>query len=544
MVMSRIFCTLLFLLAAFGLAQADIIINEVMSNELGANVSLEWIELYNNSDSAKSLLFYSLDIDGVSLTLPGISLGPYQYYIACRRLYDSATVIGFESVWGDGSGLWGDTPQENYQVHRLAELALRNDSGTIILKYASIAKSIFHWTSAGQDGVSWERFAPTSLVISNSFDPRGGTPGRINSSTPRQDDLALLKISAYPESDNMTGLNYLIANIGLQPVSGAALSIYYDNNEDSIVADSDFVVIFNLPDMAPGDTIARIENLHLRGTYATLLARLPQDDRPANNLVLLTAPGEYFPPIILSEFLADPQSPLRAEWVEIKNRSDSTINIKGWLLGDSARQYQITALDYFLSVGEYLVLCDDSSAFKSFYTASEIPLLQMSGWASLNNNGDKIRLTDSFGFVADSFLYSLAYGDNYTWGRGGEVDITGRWGRSVSPGGTPGQGNEVYYQASASKIEIKVEPNPFSPREDGEMVITFAVPPGDNLSMRLYDTEGRVVKTLLDKMPALDGTVRWNGSSEAGRRLPVGIYILFVEVYGREQYKQTVVIAP
>jgi len=79
---------------------------------------------------------------------------------------------------------------------------------------------------------------------------------------------------------------------------------------------------------------------------------------------------------------------------------------------------------------------------------------------------------------------------------------------------------------------------------DHTTVLSFTAPPGESITMKIYDTEGREVKTLIDNLPSYDGQVEWDGRSNGGRRLPVGIYIVYMEVSNTDQYKQTIVIAP
>lgn len=248
--------------------------------------------------------------------------------------------------------------------------------------------------------------------------------------------------------------------------------------------------------------------------------------------------------LVISEFLADPETPLKTEWVELKNCGDEPIDLQGWQLGDALTRHLITNSEVIVNGGDYLVLAADTAAFILFYGRPNYQFLQLSGWSILNNDGDLIRLEDNSGLIIDSFRYSYTYDNNLTWARGEEPGKTDRWGRSIAVGGTPGYPNQVYYQASASSIKVKAEPNPFSPRKDGRMSISFSLPAGDKAAIKIYDLEGRIVKSLLEIPIAMDGTVFWNGTSDAGRRLPVGIYILYLEVYNCEHYKQTIVIAP
>lgn len=527
-------------------ASADLVINEVLSNEPGDSTTLEWIELYNDSEGDEYLAFYWLNINGDTVFLPSSGIGPFGYVVFCEKFFTTGTTPGFEAVWGNNSGVWGDdTTLENYPVFAIGSFTLPDDSGTVSLYFGTkpLGPS-FRWSDAGPDGVSWERITPSDMVVMSSIDPKGSTPGEINSITPRQFDLAILPVEVWPEPPGLSGFEIKLTNVGLQPMEAGYLSVFYDLDKDSVADSADLIALIDFPETEPSDTVIITDYLELRGVYPDILIELPSDERLLNNMQVFKAFGKDYPPIIISEFIADPQDKLSVEWVELKNRSELDVDLNGWYLGDAIKLHPITSSGYILTGGEYVVLCKDSFAVASFYNGNDFSILQMSSWAILNNDGDLVRLRDTLGLVVDSFRYDFTYGGNYSWGRGEEPGKTDRWGRSISSGGTPGRENEIYFQASAASITVSVDPNPFSILMDEQMAIEFAVPPGGDIALKIYDVKGRLVRTLLDGVPAFDGRVMWDGRSDNGRRMNVGIYILHLEVSGVEHYKQTVVIAP
>ena len=145
-------------LAGWWVAADAVVINEVLVNEPSTYQNLEWLELYNPALDAVSLDDCSLTVDGILVLLPGgLSVPPDDYLIICRRLV-SKTGASFEGHWGDSSGVWGDTEEER-QLGQPVEAAfnLKNSGGTIRLYHGDTAISEFSWTTAGPDGVSWER---------------------------------------------------------------------------------------------------------------------------------------------------------------------------------------------------------------------------------------------------------------------------------------------------------------------------------------------------------------------------------------------------
>jgi len=519
---------------------AALVVNEVMANEPGGDTSLEWIEIYNSDQSTGvNFSLIVIDADGTVLIFSASNvIGPDSYAVVCQNK------TAFELTWGDGSGVWGDDDSENYRlIENTQDFSLGNSSGSVTLYYLSNPLSTLAWTDTGLDGYSWERLSVESDEIYQCIDPSGSTPGRENSIAPQPYDLELLPVEMIkPDGAGNTDIEFNIANVGLETVTEDSLFIFYDPEQDSLVSRADLIAVIDLPDVDSGETITVPLSLSLDGYYAELLARLFQDDRPDNNTQLFTAPGSEYPPVVLNEFLADPVAPL-TEWVELKNRSDRDIDIGLWYLGDSTSLHAVAGEEYIIQSGQYIVLCRDSLDFVDFYGQPDFPVIELTGWPSLHNEGDMIRLADGYGLIADSIIYDSTFGGNFTWGRGEEAGYEDSWGRSADSGGTPGAENLIHYPASASSITVTAQPNPFSPSCDIEMSLEFSLPAG-TFSMKLYDIEGRVVKTFADNYYAYDGIFRWNGNSDGGRRLPVGIYILLVDVFDVERYKQTIVIAP
>jgi len=521
----------------------DLVINEVMSNEPGSNKNLEWIEIYNNTNAVKNLSFYRIIIrrNQFADTLQSdLVIAAYNYI---TLIADNAA---YDSIWGDNSGIWGDDTLENYIAYKLPGLNLANDSGGIYLVDWIFTKTVssFEWHSTGLDGVSWERVRPDSAEVRNSIDPSGSTPGRRNSVSPRDNDLGIASVRFWPDFDNETGFEIIIVNFGLNPIPETTLSIYYDLNQDTIVTNDDLIALVYLPRTSPGDSLDYLVYFELEGFLPYILIKLPDDDQLYNDIWLHQVFGREYPPVIISEFLPDPSTSFGVEWVELKNRSDLDIDLHGWLLGDEKTFHPIANAEYILNPGDYIVLCKDSAELADYYNDNSIPILEMSSWAILNNDNDIVRLKDNFGFVVDSLPYDHVFGGNHTWARGEGNDMADRWGWSADIGGTPGRINNVYLEPIGFSIILTAEPNPFSIEHDGEMTIAFSLPPGENITLKIYDLQGRAVRTLIDGLPPYDGTITWRGDSDSGRRLKVGMYVLYMEVSGVEQYKQTIVIAP
>jgi len=66
-------------------------------------------------------------------------------------------------------------------------------------------------------------------------------------------------------------------------------------------------------------------------------------------------------------------------------------------------------------------------------------------------------------------------------------------------------------------------------------------------TINIFDAKGRLVKTLFEnELLALEGTLKWNGLTNDGRKARIGIYIILAEIFSPEkdvmQFKSTCVV--
>ncbi|TNE54920.1 MAG: hypothetical protein EP338_05595 [Bacteroidetes bacterium] len=180
-------------------------------------------------------------------------------------------------------------------------------------------------------------------------------------------------------------------------------------------------------------------------------------DLSGNSLSNESTTFTYFAPavpqfqdLIITEFLCDP-SPSQGlpefDFVEIYNKSNSTLNLKNWKIADGVGAGTIS--EAFIAPGEYKVLCT-AAAVDSFPNA-----VAVSSFPNFNNTGDQIILKDSLGNRIDSLEYDQSwYQDDSKSGGGYTIELInpfsscsgdGNWKASTNPqGGTPGAQNAVF----------------------------------------------------------------------------------------------------
>lgn len=515
-------------------ASADLVVNEVLANEPGGETSLEWIELYNSSSGLANFAYYELHLtSGTQDTVfhPVGRVGGGQYVVFCRD------TVRYEEHWGDSSGVELPIRLSN-SAGRVALYDLTTIPATLI--------SELIWTESGQNGYSWERVHWSGNAIGQSVAPSGSTPGAINSITPLPRDLALEGVR--PSSDSgLTLLGFRIVNRGLATVTDAIVELY---EFDPAAADS-------LGDLIAGEVVGPVDSgfavilvgqYQFPGYYQRLVGNLVVfgDNRPNNNRLVFTAPGEAYPPIILSEVLANPDPNTGSEWVELKNISDSSFDLASWQLGDSTGLVTLSTAPS-IDPNEYMVVAENSTAFRVQHPSFMGVCYQPPSWREFNNGSDSVRLVDGFGIQADRFYYTNTYSENHTWSRAESGEYEGLWGRSEESGGTPGAVNLVRFVPEGTQsLQITVEPRIISPDGDGRddsTVIRIRVSDAPAYILKLYDCHGRLVRTLQDEAADLLQEYVWRGETDSGERLPIGIYVLYFEAVGVESARKTIVVA-
>ena len=530
---------ILILLLVPKLLSAEIVINEVLSNEPGGSTNLEWIELYNNSESSEELSNYMLVVNSDTIQFSSQIVQKNEFIVVCKKLFSVSTETSFESYWGNNSQIWGDDTFEMKFAQPIeASFSLTNSSGSIELYFNQSIVSLFSWDESGLDGTSWERKFADSDIIKQSVSKVQSTPGYLNSVSLLTTDVSI--DSVYVELIDLTAHYYfVVTNRGTTDISNlevilkdSASAQLYSFIVSSIQSDSTIVVeqTFQLP---------IVDNYyHNLEAEVSLLG----DERIENNVFEFLSVSSDYPPLILSEFLANPQDDQSTEWVEIYNRSSNAHNLFGWSLGDSRSQYPICLDSQYVQPNEYIVLTQSKVEFLIEHTQFSGIVIEPANWAVLNNDSDKIRLIDSIGIISDQCEYSSLFDENFTIVR----DISSNdylWYRSASESGTPGEANKIL---EYNDLKICLSSKYISPDFDGfedEISIRLDYPLADSYTLKLYNARGQLVKTFFEDESAISQEYVWDGRGDNFQKLPVGMYIIYFESANGTSVKETVIIA-
>lgn len=156
--------------------------------------------------------------------------------------------------------------------------------------------------------------------------------------------------------------------------------------------------------------------------------------------------------VIITEIMADPLPEVSLpgkEYLELKNRSDHSVNLNGWTL--STMTQKLTFSKKEIPPGEYIIVCsvNDTSLFRKYGRTAGLK-----SFTILTNEGKAVALHDYEGRFIHGVEYHISWYGSELKSEGGwslemidtDFPFSGRnnWKASVSKnGGTPGSANSV-----------------------------------------------------------------------------------------------------
>jgi photosystem II stability/assembly factor-like uncharacterized protein len=166
-----------------------------------------------------------------------------------------------------------------------------------------------------------------------------------------------------------------------------------------------------------------------------------------------------------------------------------------------------------------------SAPYSSFNAISFVD--SRNGWVvgGVQVGGNSYGTTDS-GFswkeiqgAREHYLQSLCFVDTrHGWAVGHDGTILAAAAITAAVPGSDGG-----LQADLSeRLSLTASPNPFNPTTS----IAYDLPAEADVTLRIYDVSGRLVRTLVDaRQPAGPHSIMWDGRTDAGRPLASGVYL-------------------
>lgn len=385
----------------------DIVVNEIMYAP--STGEPEWVELYNRTNDPINLKKWRFSDAAATVTITSqdIFIQPKSFLV----LTADSSILNFYNV---------QSP-----IVRLSLPALNNTGDAVVIKdsLGVIIDSVLYFPNWGGSigGRSLERL----LVNSPSNDSTNwkssiglvkATPGKINSITPKENDLSIARFfTSKPFSilGDSIEFNIQVKNIGLNSSSNFIVYLYLDLNADSIASLNELFASIPNSGLLVGDsiTIKFWSNNFAAGPnhYIAILDVIPDDDS-LNNKAFTKLTGvtinEVRGDLIINEFMFAPTSP-EPEWIEVYNRSNKIIDLRNYKIADAVDTVKVISSSVILNPNEYLIISKDAS-ISNFYN---IPSrLVVGAIPTLNNTDDKIILLDSLNRVIDSLFYRSTWG--------------------------------------------------------------------------------------------------------------------------------------
>lgn len=385
----------------------DVAINEIMYAPLSGEP--EWVEIFNNSDSVINLKKWRFadNSTSVAISAQDIFIAPEEYAILAK----DTTIKNFFSV------------KSKIVIVNLPALNNTGDACVIKDSLGVLIDSLYYLPSWGgsSGGRSLERvFSRQSGVEpenwGTSINANRGTPGSLNSITPKDDDVAVTYFSG-AAAYGIVGENFTlvcrIKNLGIKTQNNLELKLYCDADCNMIGEAGEELETQIVSALFPNEEMEFIFNyfgINVGANCFIAKLILNGDQAPDNNEKYLSVNGaavnELFGDIVINEIMYYPNSP-EPEWVEIYNRSGKTINLNGYRIADNSSSARVVFSRTELNPGEYFVIAKDGAIFNKYAIPSKYII---SSFPALNNDVDKVILRDSLARAIDSLEYRSSWG--------------------------------------------------------------------------------------------------------------------------------------
>ncbi len=542
----------------------DVVINEIMADPdpaVGAVNYPEYVELYNKKDIDIHLTNWKFCVGATCKTLSDIIIPADSFIVLTATA--SVKIFGAEV---NVAGISGFPALANSGQ----TLQLQNEEGNII----SVVSYTDEWYGDAMKkdgGYSMEQIDPENPCAekanwSASKGSTGGSPGKrnsINASNPDTQPPEILGVNVvapdrlevfFTESlDSATlldNLSYDISTIG-HPVKITLTKPAYKR------------VLLDLG-MPLKESV--IYTITLQDQLRDCSGNALQRNSTARFAIPVPALAKD---IVINEILFDPWEG-GVDFVEILNCSQKIIDLKTLFLChyDNVTHIfsaieKITTSGYLFFPGEYLVLSENSEAVKAqYFTSNTRAFLTIDDLPALNADAGTLGLK-----TATELIDNMAYEANMHVGllkntkgislervhyKRFSADVTNWHFAASSVDATPGYKNSQYTDEIESEDPVKVDPEIFSPDEDGfqdQVTVHYHFnEPAMSLNIFIYDSSGRQVKALVkNELIGSDGACSWDGTNDDREKERTGIYIIYVEAINLsgviKRYKKVCVLA-
>ena len=537
----------------------DVLINEIMADPtpvIGLPAA-EYIELYNRTEGELLLENWKLQLGKTQKALPDILL-PSRGFAVIAAAADAPLLQAF-----------CDT------VYALSSLSI-TDGGQELILYNSYEEvvhlvkfsSSWHRQPIKRDGGwSLEMIDPSNPCAgeenwNSSCDAKGGTPGQPNSIAAENPDIEPPAVIAATVMDSNCLRVRFSETVLMNPLQ-VDFSLDHDLNIISIQPVPPYL---NAVDLLFDHAFqAGIMYQLTLGTGVCDCAGMTAWEGQSILFGLDVQP--YYKDLIINEILFNPPNSEDADYVEVYNRSDHIIDLKNVKIGSGGDAFpEKTAMavseGYQLFPGQMVALCKNRKLTEQHYQPLYPQnLLQCDSLPAFANAQGVVQLTDLSLRTLDRLSYSedmhysmLSSTDGVALERvhyEGETQDNSNW-KSAAANvnyGTPGYVNSQYAEWLSNEDILHIEPDIFSPDNDGiddfaEIYCRFS-DLENRVTVSVYDRQGMLVKNLVNnELCGNEARYLWDGTDANGRKMPPALYVVRLNYWnlsGKKRDKKAVV---
>jgi hypothetical protein len=535
----------------------DLIISEIMADPTPTKglPEKEYIELYNRSDKAIDLNKFKLTYNATTVIFPSFVLQPKSYVIVSSKTNEKefqpyGNVIGLSSFSLLNTG---------------TTLVLKNDKNKTIFSVSYSDK----WYEKGKDqGFALEMIDTNFPCVedgnwTSSTATLQGTPAKENAVKNSRPDLTPPSLVRY-EITNPTSIK-LIFSEKLDSLSAVSSNAYvFDKllliKQIGLDVPQNMNVNLTLGSALQENTIYALTIKNVSDCSGNVLTETKiglGNVKPADS-------GN----VVLNEVLFNPRSG-GEDFIEIYNRTEKIVSLKNWSLanldgtGKVANAKPIVTTDFILQPKQFLVLTRNAKTIQNQYFKTEKNnILEMPSLPSFPDDEGSVILLNDVNVVFDKFTYSDALHHPLIDDKSGvsleKINYNlpssdkKNWHSAAASEGyaTPGYANSQGILESQETV-FKIEPEVFTPDGDGQNEATniqFQMSQnGFVANISIFDVNGRKIRQLAqNQLLSVNGSIEWDGKNDTNEVVPVGYYILLVELFNptgeKKEFKGKVVV--
>lgn len=277
--------------------------------------------------------------------------------------------------------------------------------------------------------------------------------------------------------------------------------------------------------------------------------------------------------LIINEIMFE--NPLNSlEYLEIYNTSDKVLDVSGLIFTTRKTDGSLNTgnkipLETLLFPHQYIAVCENVDSVRNYHQVPAESNIISTSWSTLNNESATVVLCNAGkDTIFDELMYNVKWHNVLVKNQKGvalekinpllPTQSAESWHSAASEVnyGTPGYKNSQFRELNSeinTEKNVWIDPEAFSPDNDGTNDICFihysTDSPGYVANLLILTPNGNKVYTLVTNgLLSTEGFFTWNGITDSGKNVNVGIYVLYFEMFNpstgeRKQIKLPIVIS-